>query len=403
VSTAPPVSATIAAPRQSLRVRTLAARLVLAGALVAGSAALVGDLNGLLTYWVYAVVGAVLVIRRPRNSIGWLLLSLAFLWVAGDVTLQVSGAGLADGTAPLGERMIAWLIAISSLIFVAVYFGLAAVFPSGRLPGGSWGRAVRGLLAADVIAIALSGLAPTFSIIVADGTTVDALNPVGIFRDGSWWSILGTFVYVILAATFLIGAASLLVRSRRAHGIERQQLEWVALAVALAIGSVILGVAWTAATGRSDLSWLPAAIPLKAPPIAIGIAVMRYRLYDIDRIVSRTISYAGVTAVLVVVFAGAILVLQGVLAPLTGGNTVAVAASTLIVAALFQPLRRRIQSVVDHRFDRARYDADRTVTAFSERMRDAIDLPALAADLDGTIRQAISPSRLGIWLRGPRE
>jgi hypothetical protein len=146
-------------------------------------------------------------------------------------------------------------------------------------------------------------------------------------------------------------------------------------------------------------STLIAYAGILATPIAIGVAITRYRLYEIDRIISRTIGYALVTSVLVIVFAGAVLGLQAVLEPLTGGNTVAVAASTLIVAALFQPLRRRIQSTVDRRFDRARYDGERTVAAFAARLRDQVELDSLETDLQGVVGQTVAPTSLGLWVR----
>ena len=134
-------------------------------------------------------------------------------------------------------------------------------------------------------------------------------------------------------------------------------------------------------------------------PIAIGIAILRYRLFEIDRLVSRTIAYLVITGVLVAAYAGVILLLQGPLGVITGGETVSVALSTLVVAALFQPLRRRVQRVVDHRFDRARFDAERTTAAFSERLRDEVDIATVTADVDGTVRSALKPTLLGLWLR----
>jgi len=157
------------------------------------------------------------------------------------------------------------------------------------------------------------------------------------------------------------------------------------------------------AAGESGVVWLGAVVAFPCVPIAVGIAVLRYRLYEIDRIVSRTISYAAVTAVLVAVFVGAILLFQAVLAPVTGENTVAVAASTLVVAALFQPLRRRIQGVVDHRFNRARYDAQRTAEAFADRLRDQVDMDPLRADLVATVDASLRPTLAGIWLRDRQE
>ena len=153
-----------------------------------------------------------------------------------------------------------------------------------------------------------------------------------------------------------------------------------------------------------DITWFDAVAiaSLALPPIAVGIAVLRYHLYDIDRLIARTVSWALVTGTLVIVFAGVIVALQAILVGYTQGQTLAVAGSTLVAFALFQPLRRRVQAAVDRRFDRARYDAEHTLAAFSDRLRDEIDLASLSHDLDSTIRDAIAPRSIGIWLRETR-
>jgi hypothetical protein len=200
----------------------------------------------------------------------------------------------------------------------------------------------------------------------------------------------------------MIGAAlALVIRFRAAAGVERQQLRWLTAALAFVVVAVLSGfivAQLVPATAQTGLIWLGAIVAFPCVPIAIGIAVLRYRLYEIDRIVSRTISYAVLTALLVGVFAGAILLFQTVLAPLTGNNTLAVAASTLLVAALFQPVRGRVQRVVDRRFNRARYDAERTVAAFSERLRDEVDLRSLRSEVLDVVDRSLQPSLTGIWL-----
>ena len=185
-----------------------------------------------------------------------------------------------------------------------------------------------------------------------------------------------------------IAIASLIVRYRHGGATERQQLKWFAsVAVVTAIGFGQL---------PDQLSFACLALL----PIGIGIAVLRYRLYDIDRVISRTISYGLITALLVSVFLVVNLGLQSLLSFVTTGNSLAVAGSTLLAAALFTPVRSRVQRIVDRRFDRARYDGERTASSFSVRMRDATDLPTVAADLSGTVRRAIAPSSVGVWLRG---
>jgi drug/metabolite transporter (DMT)-like permease len=208
-------------------------------------------------------------------------------------------------------------------------------------------------------------------------------------------------LFAMMGAFFLAGIISVLVRARRAVGLERLQYRWLVAAVVLvAVGTIT----WLILTegGLADThggAELVVLVSYPAIPIAIAVAVLRYRLYEIDRIISRTISYAVVTGVLIAVFAVAVIVLQGALAGFTQGETLAVAASTLVAFALFQPLRRRVQSVIDRRFDRSRYDGERTTAAFSERLRDQVDLPSVTADLDATVREAVVPAKMAIWLR----
>jgi hypothetical protein len=229
-------------------------------------------------------------------------------------------------------------------------------------------------------------------------------NPLALLPDLLIWQVVGpnvtTFLPIILLLA--VAAGSLVVRARSAVGIERQQLRWFTSSVEAVVVAVIGGLLVSAllpALGTSGLVWIPAIVAFPLVPIAIGTAVLRYRLFEIDRIISRTIGYAIVTLTLVVVFAGAVVGLQAVLEPLLGGNTVAVAASTLIVAALFQPLRGRIQRAVDRRFDRARYDGERTVAAFAARLRDQVDLQSLEGELGEVVRRTIAPTTLGLWIQ----
>ncbi len=199
----------------------------------------------------------------------------------------------------------------------------------------------------------------------------------------------------------LVGVGSIIVRYRRSTGVLRLQLRWLVVAMTFVIGAVLAGLASLAIAGDAigGLAWVPAIIAYPTVPIAIGVAVMRYRLLEIDRIVSRSVGYALVTGVLAIVFAGTILVLQAVLVSVTQAQTIAVAASTLAVFALFQPLRRRVQRAVDLRFDRARYDAERTSVAFAERLRNEVDMATVTADLRATVSRTMAPTRLGVWVR----
>ena len=206
---------------------------------------------------------------------------------------------------------------------------------------------------------------------------------------------------VAFLAVILLVFASVILRFRRSLGAERQQLKWFLAAVSLLVGSVLLTTAGFVA-GLELLSsafYFASEFALGLLPIAIGIAVLRYRLYEIDRLISRTIGWALVTALLVGTFILLVLGSSAVLEPLTGGNTLAVAGSTLVVVALFTPLRGRVQRAVDRRFDRARYDGERLVGAFGERLRDEVDLETIRADVLGTVDAAVRPASVGLWLR----
>jgi hypothetical protein len=344
-----------------------------------------------VTYYVpYATVGLVLVIRRRGHAIGWLLLILAGLSVTSTTSFTSSGP-LIDGTAPIGERILAWTTVLVGPPVFCAYAVLAMVFPSGRLPGGTWGRIDRALIVVMVLVLAVIAAVPTVPLTMADGSMIDLLSPFSFLPPGPLWDGVFNGGVLILLACSVVPAASLAVRLRRAVGVERQQLRWVAASLVLVAAAVTLGVFTSV--------WLPAEIAFPMVPVAVAIAVLRYRLYEIDRIISRTIAYASLTGILVVVFAGAILVFQAVLAPLTNGNTVAVAASTLIVAALFQPIRRPLQERVDRRFNRARYDADRTLASFAGALREDVDLQRLGTDIRSTVDQTVQPTFVSLWLR----
>ncbi len=229
----------------------------------------------------------------------------------------------------------------------------------------------------------------------------------GFSGSEAFWPIGQVLGIAALVVALLLGVTAVITRFRRSQGVERAQLKWF-VAANVAVGTfVILGFAdggflgLVAGTNPTILDLLAYASSL-LPPVAVGIAILRYRLFEIDRLIARTLSWGIVTGLLVGGFAAAVVALQAVLADFIQGQTVAVAASTLVAFALFQPLRRRVQSAVDRRFDRAHYDAQRTVAEFSDRLRDEVDLAALSGDLDTTIRDAIAPRSIGIWLRESR-
>lgn len=344
----------------------------------------------------YGTVGLVLVGRPGAGRIGAVLLTAGLAFAAvpfgyivgGSLVLSDPGDPIANAIFLIGPGSIG---AGYSLILPAV----ALVFPDGRLPSSRWRWPVWstvGLLVATTVVI-----------LVTPGSIADtpSRNPFGIDqlpREVVVASEAG--IGVAILAISILGVGAVIARYRAGTFLLRRQLRWFVAAVLLAG----LPLAVSPQPGIGGPVWvLGAELGLLLVPVSVWIAVTRYRLYEIDRLVSRTISYAAVTAILVAVFVGAILLFQGILTPLTGGNSVSVAASTLIVAALFQPLRQRIQTAVDRRFNRARYDAQHTVDTFAEKLRDEVDLSALRAALVATADDAVRPTSAAVWLRSGTE
>ena len=281
---------------------------------------------------------------------------------------------------------------------------LAIVFPSGRLPSGRWGRLGRAALGIGLVLVAVSSVMPEIKVpLVGYLNVVPVANPIALWPDLAIWQVLTPDI-TVFGILFLViaGAISLVVRARRARGVERQQLRWFASSIALVVLAVMSGFALSSVVPGAEatgLVWIPAGLAFPLVPIVVGIAVTRYRLYKIDRLISRGVSWAVLSGLLVAVYAGAVILLQGVLGDVTQGETVAVAGSTLLAAALFQPLRRRIQTTVDHRFNRARYDAERTAIDFAERLRDQVDVDHLRIALATTAAGVVHPTGAGVWLR----
>jgi hypothetical protein len=347
-----------------------------------------------------ATVGVVLSIRVPANAVGWLLIVAA---LALGVEFLAFGYGerssaVAGGSWP-GTVVAAWLYSnLLAVPVVIMVFTLPLIYPDGRLVSPRW-RWLIGLLALSFV----QTLAQAFRPGLIPDTNVE--NPFGIPALVPLLDALKAPGFGILAVPLFVGpVAAIVIRFRRGIAVERAQLKWLIAATTAAV------VAWTVVavgglTGSAVLTtvgWYGGLLAFVGLPLAIGIAVLRYRLYEIDKIISRTIAWAVVTGVLVLVFAGGVVALQAALIGVTQGETLAVAASTLIAAALFQPLRRRVQREVDRRFDRATYDAQQTVEAFAERLRDEVALDAVADNLQRTVASSIKPTSFGLWLRASR-
>jgi hypothetical protein len=348
---------------------------------------------------IFAAVGALLAARQPRNPIGWLLLGVAVTIAFGTVV-----HGLYDEHGPppgdLWTRTLLWADDWLFYIWVTPIGVLVPLlFPDGRLPSPRW----RLFLVVSLAAIALGFLGDTFGKDRLDWGAHDSVaNP---FRApgalGDAFGVLNGIggVFFILACAGAI--VSLALRYRRSAGAERLQFKWFALAMGLLIcGLVTSAVGELAGTGPvSDAGWwLFISFLIAGLPLSIGVAVMRYRLYDIDLVIRRTLVYGALTVTL----GAAYLALVLLIGLAVGRSGFAVAVSTLAVAALFQPLRTRIQGAVDRRFYRRRYDAARTLEAFGAHLRDELDLEALAADVRAVVRDTVQPAHVSLWLRSGR-
>ena len=344
----------------------------------------------------FATVGAILVRRLPRNLIGWLLAAGGLCFAAGN-----GAAGLADygltahpGSVP-GAIWFAWLSQWIWAPAIGAVVLLALVYPSGRMLSTRW----RPLAAAGAFVIVFLSVGSAMSPWPAG--VFPAQNPLGI--AGALPDTASVLVALLTVAVVVLAVTSLVLRYRRAAGIERAQLKWFAYVAAISVPAVVVTTALYGMTGAAlivaNVAGLVAFGGFAFVPIAIGIAVLRYRLYEIDRLISRTIGWGVLTVILGAMFVGLVLGLQAVLAPFTGSNELAVAGSTLLVFSLFQPLRRRVQGLVDRRFNRSRYDAERAVDAFAARLRDEVDLDTVQGSLLTIVEATLEPTLSGLWLR----
>jgi hypothetical protein len=340
-------------------------------------------------------IGAVIALRRPANPIGWIFILIAlqqsgFAREYGRFALVTS-----PGALP-GAVWVAmwWAVAGRAFGFLPVLAIL--LFPTGRLPSKRW-RPVLLLAVASALGFALRVFSPTVL------RNFGIANPLGVPGFGDMVEPGGPGgLPSILFVTFT--AVAVVQRLRRATGAERQQLKWLIagassflVALLLTAVSTLPGIA-----GRPEVAAAVNALYVVSSvtiALAMAVAILRYRLYDIDALINRTLVYAALTATLAVTFVGGLVLLQQVLRPLTAGGDLAVAISTLATFALLQPIRRRAQELVDRRFDRSRYDAARTIDSFADRLRDQVDLDAVRSDLVGAVHHTMSPTHASLWLR----
>jgi len=339
------------------------------------------------------MVGTLLAVRRPRNPIGWMLLAFYLLAQnpAGDYA--IIDYRLHHGHLPLGSVAVVvlaswpvWLVLIATLLWV---------FPDGRLPQGRWRRVAIVLVAAGAL-LAVAAAAGGAAAVAGHTVRVNASGNLVDNTPGAAGLAQGAVALGVLAS-LLVWLAVQVPRYRRSAGERRQQFKWLYTGATIFVVSVISAVQVSGGSSGLDQVINDGIVPVgfAVLPVCVGVAVLRYRLYEIDRIISRVISYAIITAVLAGVFAGLVL-LASVVLPLKG--SVAVAASTLVAAALFNPLRRRVQHAVDRRFNRARYNADLTVAALASRLNDAADLDSIRENLAAVVQKALEPAHISVWV-----
>jgi hypothetical protein len=346
-----------------------------------------------VTFMAFATVGALVASRRPGNAVGWIFCVAPILCQLSNVVDEYSTVAgergwpgvvwPSVGLAPL------WVTGVE---LVAI-FGLL-LFPDGHLPSPRW----RAVAVAGAIAIAVGVVAGWLT----PGRTVGAPghdNPIGVPGAGAIFGV-SLLVFVVVLGAVLV---SVVVRFRRSSGIEREQLRVflgatssVAIFLAVLAGLSGIGPVKSALGGGFDVLFL---LALAVVPVSIGVAILRYRLYDIDRIISRTLVYGVLTVTLGAAYVGLVLAGQALFSSFAGGSHLAVAASTLVVAAVFLPLRSRVQRFVDRRFYRRRYDAQRTLESFGARLREQVELATLDGDLRSAVTETMQPAHVALWLR----
>lgn len=360
-----------------------------------GELAMVGYVIGGLTW---ASMGALLVIRRPRNAVGWLMVVVGVGFALSQLSISLASAFAAEGTADSQRlaQIAGWITVLLQLVGIS-QLAIGFLYPNGRAQSVGWARFMRIFWAFAIVFSVISLTQP------GPLQLVPALqNPFGFGPDLRGDRAIAPIFIVLALIIFVSLGVSMAQRYRSAGLVERLQLKWfvtalglTSIGLAITVSEVILPARFAAGTGLTVFVYAGAVVP-----VAIAIAILRHHLFDIERIISRTISYAVVSAVLAGVFGLAVLSLGVVLGSLGEGQTIAVAGSTLLVAALFGPLRRRAQTLVDHRFDRSSFDASLTVQAMTDRLRDDVDIVRVQADVLGVVDRTFHPTRAGVWLRG---
>jgi hypothetical protein len=341
----------------------------------------------------FPTVGAIIASRRPGNAVGWIFCAIGLCGGAEIFTVEYGIYALVTNPGSLPAGVIStWIgtwVWLPSVTLTITF--LLLLFPHGRLLSPHWWPVAWLAAAVTIAGTALLAIVPWDLL----NPGIPAQNPVGVEGLRYLGIAPPVPIFVIGIPTTLLSMVSLVLRFRRSRGEERQQLKWFVYAGVLIVGALFVPLLVPGAA-----SSLLQLLVMPSLPVAAGIAILRYRLYDIDLLINRTLVYGALTAMLAGVYVGSVVSLQEALRSLTGQESqLAIVASTLAVAALFNPLRRRIQGFIDRRFYRSKYDARKTLEAFSARLRDETDLDALSGDLVGVVRETMQPAHVSLWLR----
>jgi MFS family permease len=350
----------------------------------------------------FTTIGALVASRQPKNTIGWIFCAMGLFSTSSVASGQyaIYAVVSSPGSLPWGGTA-AWLEAfLGGPIIIALFALLLLLFPDGRTPSHRW----RAALWLDLI-VAVLLFVGSFKPGPMETSSLDVANPLGIEEIGALLNaLLFVGVYLALALTVL-GVVSLMVRMRRSRAEERQQIKWFAFAGAIMCAVLATGpLLWSLSRSSPGVTLIWPLLFISAVstiPVATGIAILKYRLYDIDVLINRTLVYGALTATLALVYFGGIATTEAIFRALTGQKQqpqLAIVVSTLVISALFNPLRRRIQSFIDRRFYRSKYDTRKTLEAFSAKLRDETDLDALSDDLVGVVRVTMQPAHVSLWL-----
>jgi hypothetical protein len=337
----------------------------------------------------FATMGALVAARVPRNPMGWIFLAIPFGGAIAGITENLAFQGLVHdpGSVPAATAF-AWVYSWTWYPVIGLLGFVLLLYPTGAVPGPRW-RLVGWALG---LALAAMTLGYMFYPGPLDKDRRLPDNPLGIHWLKGVFDRSDRFASISMAGLVVAAVLSVILRFRRSRGDERQQMKWMALAAAVLAGGFL-------AQGILGLGDVTFAVAISMLPAALGIALFKYRLYDVDRVINKTLVYGASSALLAGAYLGLVIASEAVFAPVAGGSSVAVALSTLVVAALFMPVRARVQRLVDRRFYRSRVSAEETLARFGARVRREGDLDTLLAELNGAVREALQPAEVWLWLR----